>query len=57
MGLARLAGLASASLALMAKAEDLLFYDEMTYQEYTRATTVLGFTGRLGPSQVFVYYC
>lgn len=55
MGLGRLAGLASVSLALMAVAEDLLFYDEMTYQEYTRATTVLGYTGRFGLRQVNVH--
>lgn len=46
MGLARLAGLASACMATLAMAEDLLFYDALTYQEYTQATSVLGFTGR-----------
>lgn len=47
MGLGRLAGLASAGLATLAMAEDLLFYNDMTYQEYTEATTVLGLTGMM----------
>lgn len=45
MGLGRLVGLASASLATLSMAEDLLFYNNLLYQEYTQATTVLGFTG------------
>ena len=49
MGFGRLAGLASAGLAHLAMAEDLLFYDSMTYQEYTEATTVLGYTGEVNP--------
>lgn len=45
MGLGRFARLASAGLVHLAMAEDLLFYDSMTYQEYTEATTVLNYTG------------
>jgi hypothetical protein len=42
-----LAGLASAGLASIVAAEDLLFYSTMTdTQEYIRATTVLGLTGK-----------
>lgn len=47
MGLGRLVGLASASLATLSMAEDLLFYNNLLYQEYTQATTVLGFTGNV----------
>lgn len=44
----RLARLALASLAPLAMAaEDLLFYDTMTYKEYERATTVLGLTAHI----------
>lgn len=51
MGLGRLAGLASAGLvAMAAAADDLLFYDNMTYLEYTQATTVLGFSGIIDAS-------
>lgn len=49
MGFSQLAGLALAGLAVGAMAEDLLFYDNMTYVEYTRATTVLNYTGILLP--------
>lgn len=45
MGLHRLVGLAWASLAALVVAEDLLFYNDLTYSEYTEATTVLGLTG------------
>lgn len=47
MGFGQLAGLALASLVTLVMAEDLLFYSNMTYQEYTQATTVLGFTGMM----------
>ncbi|CAN8104953.1 unnamed protein product [Discula destructiva] len=47
MSLGRLAGLAVASLATWAVAEDLLFYNDMTYQEYTQATTALGLTAHV----------
>lgn len=44
------AGLASAGLAGIVAAEDLLFYSDMIdNQEFTRATTVLGLTGRSPP--------
>lgn len=44
------AGLASAGLAGIVAAEDLLFYSEMTdTQEYMRATKDLGLTGRAPP--------
>ncbi|ROV90796.1 hypothetical protein VMCG_09388 [Cytospora schulzeri] len=45
MGFGLVAGLASAGLASLAMAEDLLFHSTMMdTQEYTRATTVLGYT-------------
>lgn len=45
------AGLASAGLASIVGAEDLLFYSTMTdTQEYIQATTVLGLTGKPGPA-------
>jgi hypothetical protein len=47
-----LAGLASAGLAGIVAAQDLLFYSTMVdTQEYIRATTVLGLTGRYRPGQ------
>lgn len=55
MGLAQRAGLALACMATLAMAEDLLFYDSMTYQEYTRATSVLGYTGRNVFNPVYGY--
>lgn len=51
MGLAQLVGLAPASLATLSMAEDLLFYNNLLYQEYTQATTVLGFTGTITTHQ------
>ncbi|ROW00165.1 hypothetical protein VSDG_03483 [Cytospora chrysosperma] len=45
MGFGLVAGLASAGLASLATAEDLLFHSTMVdTQEYTRATSVLGYT-------------
>lgn len=49
------AGLASAGLAGIAVAEDLLFYSTMVdTQEYIQATTVLGLTGRPAPERAVV---
>lgn len=46
MGLGRRAGLVSVGLAAMAAAaDDLLFYNDLTYLEYTQATSVLDMTG------------
>ena len=45
MRAASVAGLVLASLAKLANAEDLLFYDDMLYNEYKEATTTLGYTG------------
>lgn len=43
-----LAGLASAGLGSIVAAQDLLFHSSMTAtQEYERATSVLGLTGRV----------
>lgn len=50
MGLIRLAAFASATMATLSMAADLLFYDGLTDREYTEATTVLGYTGRIIPS-------
>lgn len=43
MGLLGLASMGLASVA--AAAEDLLFYDAMTYNEFKEATNVLNYTG------------
>lgn len=49
------AGLASAGLACVVAAEDLLFHSTMTdTQEYIQATTVLGLTGRATPGRDIV---
>lgn len=55
MGFSRLSGLASAGLATLSMAEDLLFYNDMLYQEYTQATTVLGFTGTAAFRPISLY--
>lgn len=48
MGFGLVAGLASAGLVSLAMAEDLLFHSTMVdTQEYTRATSVLGYTGMI----------
>lgn len=50
MGLGLVAGLASAGLASLAMAQDILFHSSMTdTQEYSQATDVLGYTGKLLP--------
>ncbi len=47
-----LLGLAAASIAGVAWAiEDLLFYQDMTYNEYKEATTTLGYTGKPAQSR------
>lgn len=43
----RLVGLIPACLVAITTAQDLLFYNGLTYQEYTQATTVLGYTGEV----------
>lgn len=45
MRLTGLLSMASAGLAGLAAAEDLLFYDAMTYNEFKEATNVLNYTG------------
>ncbi|KAH8757383.1 hypothetical protein F5883DRAFT_620167 [Diaporthe sp. PMI_573] len=52
-----LAGLASAGLASIVAAEDLLFYSTMTdTQEYIRATTVLGLTAHVATPEEWNSY-
>lgn len=46
MRAASVAGLVLASLTKLAIAEDLLFYNDMLYKEYSEATTTLGYTGK-----------
>lgn len=54
MGFGLVAGLASAGLASFAMAQDLLFHSSMVdTQEYTQATTVLGFTGKMVSHQSY----
>jgi hypothetical protein len=45
MRAASVAGLVLASLTKLATAEDLLFYNDMLYNEYKEATDTLGYTG------------
>lgn len=45
MRAASFAGLVLASLTKLATAEDLLFYNDMLYNEYSEATKTLGYTG------------
>jgi hypothetical protein len=49
MRAASVAGLVLASLTKLANAEDLLFYNDMLYNEYNQSTKVLGYTGRSAP--------
>jgi hypothetical protein len=46
MHAASIAGLVLASLTNLANDEDLLFYNDMPYNEYSEATKILGFTGK-----------
>ncbi|OIW26438.1 hypothetical protein CONLIGDRAFT_706721 [Coniochaeta ligniaria NRRL 30616] len=47
MRAASVAGLVLASLTKLATAEDLLFYNDMLYKEYSEATTTLGYTAHI----------
>ncbi|KAB5526317.1 hypothetical protein GE09DRAFT_1151025 [Coniochaeta sp. 2T2.1] len=47
MRAASVAGLVLASLTKLANAEDLLFYNDMLYNEYKEATTTLGYTAKI----------
>ncbi|KAJ9165165.1 hypothetical protein NKR19_g676 [Coniochaeta hoffmannii] len=47
MRAASVAGLVLASLIKLANAEDLLFYNDMLYNEYKEATTTLGYTAHI----------
>lgn len=56
MRLGRFAGLASAVLAQLAMAEDLLFYDTLTDVEYTQAAA-MGYSGEIDASSAHIWMC